>query len=63
MRKTQWSVEKVKKSFHEVSSEEMKRRLAEIWEILLTQKSQPVQVTPFIPNHECLLSSQRRQNV
>lgn len=50
MRKPKWSVERVKKSFHEVTNQEMKRRLAEVWEILLNGDCQLNQVSSFLPS-------------
>src|SRR5262245_18573536 len=75
VRKPKWSVERVKRSFHEVSGSEMAQRLAEIWEILLNTKGQPVEFTkplllkpaPMTLHRESpiqfALSKRRRQNV
>ena len=62
MRKPKWSVERVKKSFHQVSPEEMKRKLAEVWEILLAQKSQPVQIPVLVSSPVHLLPKRRGPN-
>ena len=72
MRKPKWSCETVKKSFHEISPEEMKRKLAEIWELLVNLKCQPVIVPSLLSStipdhsrHETLIFVQnkgRRQN-
>jgi hypothetical protein len=50
MSKTKWSCERVIRSFHLVSREDMKYRLASVWEILISRSGQLIPVQASTPS-------------
>lgn len=57
-----WSCEQIKFKFHKVSGEELKQRLAELWDVLVENKSQFQRSQSFVDlkSKAPLLNTKRR---